>query len=297
MPTTSPATAEEQRLTDARERRAPWRLWGPYLSERQWGTVREDYSAGGNGVGIPSARPRAIARLPLGRGRHRRHLRRPAAAVLRARAVERRRPDPQGAHVRPDRQRGQPRRGREGVLLLPRQRAEPRVHEVPVQVSAARRSRTRISCEENRRRTRPTRSTSCSTPASSTTTATSTSSSSTRRRRPSDMLDAHHARPTAAPDAAPLHLLPTLWFRNDWSWTGDADGRASASRRSATTAPCSRADAPHAGRYSLYCEPPPDAAVHRERDERRSACSARRTRRRTSRTHSTNIVVNGAPTR
>jgi hypothetical protein len=47
MPTTSPATAEEQRLTDARERRTPWRLWGPYLSERQWGTVREDYSANG----------------------------------------------------------------------------------------------------------------------------------------------------------------------------------------------------------------------------------------------------------
>src|SRR5262245_59855521 len=47
MPTTSPATAEEQRLADARERRAPWRLWGPYVSERQWGTVREDYSANG----------------------------------------------------------------------------------------------------------------------------------------------------------------------------------------------------------------------------------------------------------
>ena len=29
-------------------RRAPWKAWGPYLSERQWGTVREDYSAGGD---------------------------------------------------------------------------------------------------------------------------------------------------------------------------------------------------------------------------------------------------------
>jgi hypothetical protein len=92
---------------------------------------------GRHGVGLPAARPRALARLSLGRGRHCRHLRRPAAALLRARVVERRRPDPQGAHVRPDRQRGQSRRGREGVLLLPRQRAEPRVHEVPVQVSAA----------------------------------------------------------------------------------------------------------------------------------------------------------------
>ena len=40
------ATAEGQRLLAARDG-APWRRWGPYLSERQWGTVREDYSAGG----------------------------------------------------------------------------------------------------------------------------------------------------------------------------------------------------------------------------------------------------------
>jgi hypothetical protein len=40
-------TTEEERLTAARTGKAPWRLWGPYLSERQWGTVREDYSAGG----------------------------------------------------------------------------------------------------------------------------------------------------------------------------------------------------------------------------------------------------------
>ena len=36
-------TAEEQRLQEARAG-VPWRAWGPYLSERQWGTVREDYS-------------------------------------------------------------------------------------------------------------------------------------------------------------------------------------------------------------------------------------------------------------
>jgi hypothetical protein len=39
---------EHARLRDARERRAPWKKWGPYLSERQWGTVREDYSQTGN---------------------------------------------------------------------------------------------------------------------------------------------------------------------------------------------------------------------------------------------------------
>ncbi len=38
---------ERRRLEDQRRGRADWRLWGPYLAERAWGTVREDYSAGG----------------------------------------------------------------------------------------------------------------------------------------------------------------------------------------------------------------------------------------------------------
>lgn len=41
-------TAESLRLTAARDGMAAWKKWGPYLSERQWGTVREDYSDGGN---------------------------------------------------------------------------------------------------------------------------------------------------------------------------------------------------------------------------------------------------------
>jgi len=40
-------TAEERRLEESRARRVNWKRWGPYLSERAWGTVREDYSAGG----------------------------------------------------------------------------------------------------------------------------------------------------------------------------------------------------------------------------------------------------------
>ena len=39
---------EQKRLNDAREANIPWKKWGPYLSERQWGTVREDYSDDGN---------------------------------------------------------------------------------------------------------------------------------------------------------------------------------------------------------------------------------------------------------
>ena len=39
---------ERKRLREAREKQVPWRRWGPYLSERQWGTVREDYSSNGD---------------------------------------------------------------------------------------------------------------------------------------------------------------------------------------------------------------------------------------------------------
>src|SRR5262245_731294 len=48
MPAEEPTTAEERRLHEADEGGVPWRRWGPYLSERQWGTVREDYSEGGD---------------------------------------------------------------------------------------------------------------------------------------------------------------------------------------------------------------------------------------------------------
>lgn len=46
--TNSAPTAEQARLDDANAGRAGWRVWGPYVSERAWGTVREDYSANGD---------------------------------------------------------------------------------------------------------------------------------------------------------------------------------------------------------------------------------------------------------
>jgi hypothetical protein len=48
MKANNPDNAEKARLNEAREGKAPWKKWGPYLSERQWGTVREDYSQSGN---------------------------------------------------------------------------------------------------------------------------------------------------------------------------------------------------------------------------------------------------------
>ena len=41
-------TNEATRLKESQERTENWKRWGPYLAERQWGTVREDYSADGN---------------------------------------------------------------------------------------------------------------------------------------------------------------------------------------------------------------------------------------------------------
>src|ERR1044071_1488779 len=46
-----PVAAERDRLKEVPKGRAPWRHWGPYLSERAWGTVREDYSTGGDAWG------------------------------------------------------------------------------------------------------------------------------------------------------------------------------------------------------------------------------------------------------
>ena len=59
------STIEHERLQETRERNVPWRKWGPYLSERQWGTVREDYSDNGDAE-TTSTRSGPLPRLSLG---------------------------------------------------------------------------------------------------------------------------------------------------------------------------------------------------------------------------------------
>ena len=129
-------TREGRRIKQTADGTAAWDHWGPYLSDRAWGTVREDYSPGGTAWELLPPRPRALARLPLERGRALRHLRSAPARLLRALPVEPAGPDPEGAALRPQQRRGQSRRGRQGVLLLPRQRADPLVHEGALQVPA-----------------------------------------------------------------------------------------------------------------------------------------------------------------
>ena len=174
--------AEEKRLLESRIRTVHWKRWGPYLSERAWGTVREDYSEDGTAWEYfphDHARSRAYRWNEDGiAGICDRHQRICFALAL----WNGRDPDPERAPVRAHRQRGQPRRGRQGVLLLPRQHADPLVHAVSLQVPAGARFPMAQLVDENRRRSRAAiPSSSCSTPASSTTTATSTSSSSTPR--------------------------------------------------------------------------------------------------------------------
>ena len=119
--------AERARLADADAGGAPWRAWGPYLSERAWGTVREDYSADGSAwdhfphdharsrayrwsedglAGVCDSRQTFCLGLALWNG---------VDPLLKERIV------------RPDRPGGQPRRGRQGLLVVPRLHAHPLV--------------------------------------------------------------------------------------------------------------------------------------------------------------------------
>ena len=138
---------------------------------------------------------------------------------------------------------------------------------------------TDLVADQPQRATGTSSSTSCSTPASSTRTATSTSSSSTRRPRPKTS----SCRITVAnrgPEAAPLHVLPTLWFRNTWSWGSDvAEARPAAGssgptrrRRGRRLARRARRALPLLRRRRRRCCSPRTRPT-------RSASSARRTRR------------------
>ena len=131
-------------------------------------------------VVVLPARPRPFPGLPLERGRDGRAVRRVRAAVPRAGAVERPRPDPQGADVRPREQRGQPRRGRQGLLVVPRCAAVERLAALALPLPAGRVPvrRARRASIANARSSKA--STSCSTRACSTP-ATGWSRSTTRR--------------------------------------------------------------------------------------------------------------------
>ena len=129
-------TAEHGRLAQCRDGNAAWRRWGPYLSERQWGTVREDYSAGGDAWNYfthDQARSRAYrwGEDGLGGISDDRQILCFALALWNGK-------DP----ILKERlfgltnSRGQSRRGCEGVLFLPRQHADAFLDALPLQIPA-----------------------------------------------------------------------------------------------------------------------------------------------------------------
>ncbi len=126
---------EQKRLNEAREKAIPWKKWGPYLSERQWGTVREDYSKDGNAwdyfthdqsrsrayrwgedglAGFSDDKQQLCFALALWNGRDP-ILKERLFGLTNSEANQRR---------------------RQGVLFLRRQHSYALVHEVPVQVPA-----------------------------------------------------------------------------------------------------------------------------------------------------------------
>ena len=100
------------------------------------------------------------------------------------------------------------------------------------------------------------------------------------------------------PDAATLHLLPTLWFRNTWSWGDDvAQADDCARRRTRPAITAARAPAPRARRVAAARRRLGATAVLRERDQQRAAVRRPERVSPTSRTGSTTSSSTAPPTR
>jgi len=165
-------TQEEIRLAESGAKKKHWKRWGPYLSERAWGTVREDYSAYGN----------AWEYLPHDHARSRAYrwnedglagICEPEAIhLLRACPMERTRSYPQGTHLRPYRQR---RQSREDVKEYYFYLDSTPTHSYMKHLYSILRAEFPYGqlVDENRRRGKNRESLSCSIPECSTTTATS----------------------------------------------------------------------------------------------------------------------------
>ena len=264
-------TAEERRLLEARAG-VPWRRWGPYLSERQWGTVREDYSDNGDAWNVLQPRPGPLAAYRWGEdglaGISDDKQRLCFALAL----WNERDPILKERLFGLTNCRGQPRRGRQGVLLLRRQPADALLPALALQVPAGRVPVRRPGDSEPSPVAARDGVRAASTPASSTTTATSTSRSSTPRprRRTSCAAITVHNR---GPSDAVLHVLPTLWFRNTWSWR-DGEPRPRLAHVTAAQ-PVVRAEHHQLGTCSTSTPSRGGPAVLRERDQHGAAVGRR----------------------
>ncbi len=244
-------TAEHRRLEDQRTGTADWLAWGPYLSERQWGTVREDYSAGGDAwdyfphdqarsrvyrwgedgiAGISDEHQRLCFSLAMWNG---------ADPILKERMFGL--TNSQGNHGEDAKEYwfyldSTPTHSYMKALYKYPQREFPYTDLVSTN---GRRSRDEFEYElidtgifdESRY---------------------FDVFVEYAKAGPDDILveiTAHNR----GPDAATLHLLPTLWFRNTWAWIPGAQAPSLAQGGSAGGVATVRAAHPELGEWQLYC--------------------------------------------
>ena len=154
---------EKDRLADRDAGKADWKRWGTYLSERAWGTVREDYSADGDSWNYfphDHARSRAYRWNEDGIGGfcdEKQHI------CLAVALWNEKDPILKERMFGPEQLAGQPRRRRQGVLLLPRRHADPLLHEDALQVSRRWSIRTTTWWRRTAAAINRSRNTSCST--------------------------------------------------------------------------------------------------------------------------------------
>ena len=285
-------TSEEQRLEESRDSNAHWKRWGPYLSERAWGTVREDYSADGTAweylphdharsrayrwnedgiAGICDRHQKICFALALWNGRD---------PILKERLFGL--TGNEGNHGEDVKEcyfylDSTPTHSYMKYLYKYPQAAFPYEQlvrgEPPTRHAASREFELMDTgvFDDNRY---------------------FDVFVEYAKASPDDIL----IRITVAnrgPEAADLHLLPTVWFRNTWSW-------GSAARKPALREACATAASNSTSRSTAsagcYCRGRAGAAVHRERDQPAAALRVRRTPRPTSRTAST-ITSSTAPRR
>ena len=279
--------AEKARLAEARLHRTLATL-GAVPQRAAVGHGSRRLQRGRRSLGIFSARSRAVAGVSLGRGRTC-----SASATIASGSASR---SPCGtATIRSSRSgssdspaRGQSRRGRQGILLLPRQHADARVHEGAVQVSAGALSRTTDLVAENARRGRArSRVRTRRTRASSRTTPISTSSSSMRKIDHDDLADRDTRSSIADRDAATLaRAADAVVSQQLVVERGDRRDPTLRDARRRTRRASTRAH-PDARRCMAVCEGAANSLFTENETNVARALRRSRTQRRTSRTAST----------
>ena len=251
-----PHDPESARLDQDARRERNWKRWGPYLSERQWGTVREDYSADGSAwdyfpheharsrayrwgedglLGFCDRQCRLAFSLALWNGRD---------PILKERLFGL--SGPQGNHGEDVKEEYHYLESTPtyswctGLYLYPQR-------EFPYAALLA----------ENARRTRQDPEYELDDSGVFDDGRTFELRVEYAKSSPEDVLVRIHAT-NRGPERARLHVLPTLWLRNTWSWGNREEGRGGPGRLSARTSSEILADVPGLGRYRLACEDAPE---------------------------------------